>query len=96
MTNDIEEWRSTCNDIEYIYATFVENRKRITLLNCIYSGYSSTGYDPIINACALFLIDRVLLDYDLSNYDEKFISNISVEYKDVSWLTNKKVYKNER
>ena len=96
MTNDIEEWRSTCNDIEYIYATFVENRKRITLLNCIYSGYSSTGYDPIINASAIFLIDRVLLDYDLSNYDEKFISNISVEYKDVSWFTNKKVYKNER
>ena len=27
MTNDIEEWRSTCNDIESISATFVENKK---------------------------------------------------------------------
>lgn len=95
MTNDIEEWRSTCNNIESISATFVENKKRITLLNCMYSGHSSTGYNPIINACAIFLIDRVLLGYDLTNYDEKFISNISVEYKDISWFTNKKVYKNE-
>lgn len=95
MTNDIEEWRSTCNDIESISATFVENKKRITLLNCVYSGHSSTGYNPIINACAIFLIDRVLLGYDLTNYDEKFISNISVEYKDILWFTNKKVYKNE-
>ena len=95
MTNDIEEWRSTCNNIESISATFVENKKRITLLNCMYSGHSSTGYNPIINACAIFLIDRVLLGYDLTNYDEKFISNIIIEYKDISWFTNKKVYKNE-
>lgn len=95
MTNDIEEWRTTCNNIESISATFVENKKRITLLNCMYSGHSSTGYNPIINACAIFWIDRVLLGYDLINYDEKFISNISIEYQDISWFTNKKVYKNE-
>lgn len=95
MTNDIEEWRSTCNDIESISATFVENKKIITLLNCMYSGHSSTGYDPIINASAIFWIDRVLLGYDLTNYNEKFISNISVEYNDISWFTNEKVYKNE-
>lgn len=95
MTNDIEEWRSTCNDIDSISATFVENKKIITLLNCMYSGHSSTGYDPIINASAIFWIDRVILGYDLTNYNEKFISNISVEYNDISWFTNEKVYKND-
>ena len=94
ITNDIDEWSSTINDIEFISATFVENRKQITLLNCIYSGYSSSGYNPIKKACAIFMIDRVLLDYDLTTYEEKFISNIRVEYKDISWLTNEKIYKN--
>ena len=62
----------------------------------MYSGHSSTGYDPIINASAIFWIDRVLLGYDLTNYNEKFISNISVEYNDISWFTNEKVYKNNQ
>lgn len=35
------------------------------------------------------------MGYDLTNYNEKFISNISVEYNDISWFTNEKVYKNE-
>lgn len=95
MTNDIEEWRSACNDIKSISATFIENKKRITLLNCMYSGHSSTGYDPIINASVIFWIDRVLLEYDLKNYYDKFINSISVEYNDISWFTNQKVYKNE-
>ncbi len=29
MTNDIEEWRSTCNNIKSISATFVENKKKL-------------------------------------------------------------------
>lgn len=95
MTNDIEEWRNTCDDIECISANFVEDNKKITLLNCMYSGHSSTGYDPILNASAIFWIDRVLLDYDLKEYSANFISSISVEYADISWFTNKKVYKNE-
>lgn len=95
MTNDIEEWRNTCDDIECISANFVEDNKKITLLNCMYSGHSSTGYDPILNASAIFLIDRVLLDYDLKEYSANFISSISVEYADISWFTNKKIYKNE-
>lgn len=95
MTNDIEEWRNTCDDIECISANFVEDNKKITLLNCMYSGHSSTGYDPILNASAIFWIDRVLLDYDLKEYSANFISSISVEYADISWFTNKKIYKNE-
>lgn len=95
MTSDIEEWRNTCKDIECISASFVEDNKKITLLNCMYSGHSSTGYNPILNASAIFWIDRVLLDYDLKKYNDKFITSISVEYTDISWLTNRKVYKNE-
>lgn len=29
MTNDIEKWRSTYNNIESISATFVENKKKL-------------------------------------------------------------------
>ena len=95
MTNDIEEWRKTCNDIKYISANFIENNKKLTLLNCMYSGHSSIGYNPILNASSIFCIDRILLDYDLKKYDDKFINSICVEYSDISWFTNKKAYKNE-
>lgn len=95
MTNDIEEWRNACHDFDCISAYFVEDNKIITLLNCMYSGHSSSGFDPILNASVIFLVDRVLLDYDIKDYSTNFISNISVEYSDISWFTNKKTFNNE-
>ena len=95
MTNDIEEWRRTCKNIKCICAKFIKDNRKITLLNCAFRGHSSIGYDPILNACAIFSIDRVLLDYDLDNYDEKFITSVSVEYEDITWFTNEKVYNND-
>lgn len=92
MTKDINEWRKTCNNFDCISGYFIENKEKISLLNCIYSGHSSTGYNPIINATVDYFIDRVILGYKIKKYNKKIIEGVSVEYSNLSWLTKQKVY----
>lgn len=95
MTNDINEWRKTNNDIPLIQAILIENNQKISLLNCIYYGHSSAGYDPIIYATVTFFVDRILIGYELLDCDQKFIQGIGVQFHDISWITRTKIYKNK-
>ena len=92
MTTDIEEWRKAVNDIEGLPAYLIDNNRKITLINCMHYGNSSSGVDPIINAQSDYWIDRILLDYELENVEDAFINCISAEYDDICWITKERIY----
>lgn len=92
MTTDIEEWRKAVNDIEVLPAYLIDNNRKITLINCMHYGNSSSGVDSIISAQSDYWIDRILLDYELENVNDAFINCISAEYDDICWITKGRIY----
>ena len=92
MTTDIEEWRKAVNDIDVLPAYLIDNNRKITLINCMHCGNSASGVDPIISAQSDYWIDRILLDYELENFDKAFINCISATYDDICWITKGRIY----
>jgi len=93
MTKNIDEWRNLNKNYDIISGNFVFNNQKIFFINCISTGYSSsincTKY-TIEKATASFIVDRLILDKNISKTLLGKITKYSVFYKNLDLLSKDK------
>lgn len=89
MTKNISEWRNLDKNYDIILGKFLFNNQKIFFINCINIGNSSSmncTKDTIENATANFIIDRLILDKNLSKTSLSKITKYSAFYKNLDLL----------
>lgn len=86
MTKDINEWRKTNKNYDIISGRFLFNSQKIFFLNCIHAGHESSmncKKNTIENATSNFIVDRLIIDKNISKTSLHNISKYSASYKNL-------------
>lgn len=86
MTKDINEWRKTNKNYDIISGRFLFNSQKIFFINCIHTGHESSmncKKNIIENATSNFIIDRLIIDKNISKTSLNNISKYSASYKNL-------------
>ncbi len=95
MLKDIEEWRNTNKNYDILSGKFLFNDEKIFLINCMNSGHSSTtnGKTGKIEAAFVeFVIDRIIIDKNLSQKSLNNITKYSSSYKNLDLFIESKPF----
>lgn len=86
MTKDINEWRKTNKNYDIISGRFLFNSQKIFFINCIHAGHESSmncKKNTIENATSNFIVDRLIIDKNISKTSLHNISKYSASYKNL-------------
>lgn len=86
MTKDINEWRKTNKNYDIISGRFLFNSQKIFFINCIHAGHESSmncKKNTIENATSNFIVDRLIIDKNISKISLHNISKYSASYKNL-------------
>ena len=86
MTKDINEWRKTNKNYDIISGRFLFNSQKIFFINCIHTGHESSmncKKNTIENATSNFIVDRLIIDKNISKTSLHNISKYSASYKNL-------------
>lgn len=93
MTKDINEWRKTDKNYDIISGRFLFNSQKIFFINCIHTGHESSmncQKNTIENATANFIVDRLIIDKNISKTSLNNISKYSASYKNLDLFSELK------
>lgn len=86
MTKDINEWRKTNKNYDIISGKFLFNSQKIFFINCIHTGHESSmncQKNTIENATSNFIVDRLIIDKNISKTSLNNILKYSASYKNL-------------
>ncbi len=86
MTKDINEWRKTNKNYDIISGRFLFNSQKIFFINCIHTGHESSmncQKNTIENATSNFIVDRLIIDKNISKTSLNNILKYSASYKNL-------------
>lgn len=86
MTKDINEWRKTNKNYDIISGRFLFNSQKIFFINCIHTGHESSmncKKNTIENATSNFIVDRLIIDKNISKTSLNNILKYSASYKNL-------------
>lgn len=86
MTKDINEWRKTNKNYDIISGKFLFNSQKIFFINCIHTGHESSmncQKNIIENATSNFIVDRLIIDKNISKTSLNNILKYSASYKNL-------------
>ena len=86
MTKDINEWRKTNKNYDIISGKFLFNSQKIFFINCIHTGHESSmncKKNTIENATSNFIVDRLIIDKNISKTSLNNILKYSASYKNL-------------
>ena len=86
MTKDINEWRKTNKNYDIISGRFLFNSQKIFFINCIHTGHESSmncQKNIIENATSNFIVDRLIIDKNISKTSLNNILKYSASYKNL-------------
>lgn len=86
MTKNINEWRKTNKNYDIISGRFLFNCQKIFFINCIHTGHESSmncKKNTIENATSNFIVDRLIIDKNISKTSLNNILKYSASYKNL-------------
>ena len=95
MIKDINEWRKTNKNYDILSGKFLFNNEKVFLINCMHSGHSSTTNcktGKLESAFAEFIIDRIIIDKNLSQKSLNNINKYSSSYENLDFFIESKPF----
>lgn len=89
---DVEIWRKSKEDIDCLKATILDNREKITCLNCMSAKHSAYTEDGKTVYSTSYHVDRIIVGYHLDKIDSSVVNSIDTSYEDISWFTKHSFY----
>lgn len=93
MTKNINEWRKLDKSYDIISGKFLFNNQKIFFINCIYKGNSSSmncTKNTITSATSNFIVDRLIIDKNISKTSLNKITKYSASYKNLDLFSESK------